>query len=80
VGSQRSDRESVGDDLAAIADDIAVDAQRLHDIAQLKKTLEPADPRRLALSLESEALGVRLAGTTRGESELQQRADRLRSN
>jgi hypothetical protein len=57
-------------DLRATSEDIAADAARLQTIEEEKATLDPADPRVVELSAESERLAQRLLPKTAAEREL----------
>ncbi len=54
-------------DLRAIADAIATDAERLAAIEEQKLDLESTDPRLLELSIEAEAIAMRLVPDTAAE-------------
>ncbi len=64
---KRSDAE---DDLQATVDDVHADAARLAEIETRKGDLQPADPRRLDLSLEAEELARELVVKTAAQTEL----------
>ena len=60
----------VEDDLKAVSDDLADDAEQLAQIEREKQTLEATDRKRRVLSEEAERLGRRILPKAVAENEL----------
>jgi hypothetical protein len=58
------------EDLRSTAETMSAEAERLRDIEELKVTLEPDDPRLLALAEEAERIADRLSAMAGIEKEL----------
>lgn len=65
-----SDHDDRREDLAATAESLQSDAERLVDIEQEKQALDGADPRVDALSIEAERLAVLIQQKSRIERDL----------
>jgi hypothetical protein len=62
------------DDLQATADSIIADSERLSDLEEQKRSLDPEDGERVGLSEEIASLGHRLGQATAAEAELAREA------
>jgi hypothetical protein len=58
------------EDLRSTTETMSAEAERLRDIEELKVTLEPDDPRLLALAEEAERIADRLSAMAGIEKEL----------
>jgi hypothetical protein len=62
------------DDLRTTSDAVVVGTDRLKDLEEAKRTLEPEDPERLLISAEIAEIGQHLEKATAAELELAQTA------